>query len=75
MIIDTQQSCSTSTPVDEFRNSHIVWKEASVAFQDRFQELIGAGRWQDLDSLAKDLSGKFDHFINCTKALVAGDPG
>lgn len=64
---------SASTQVDEFRNAHTIWKKANDTFHDRFQEIIMAGRIHDLDMLAQDLASKFDHFIKCSKAFVAGE--
>jgi hypothetical protein len=70
MNIHTQSS--DSTHVDEFRTAHMIWKKANDSFHDRFQEIVTARRNQDLDILAQDLAHKFDHFIKCSKALVAG---
>ena len=58
------------TPVDEFRTAHKIWKEANDSFHDRFQEIVTRGKGQDLDALAQDLAGKFDHFMRCSKVLV-----
>ncbi len=71
--MDTHAQSSDSTHVDEFRNAHRIWKQANDSFHDRFQEIITAGRRHDLDSLAQDLSSKFDHFIKCSKTFVAGE--
>lgn len=71
--MDTQAQSSESIRVDEFRNAHTVWRKASDSFHDRFQEIIIAGRSHDLDTLAQDLASKFDHFIKCSKAFVAGE--
>ncbi len=70
MNIHTQSSGSTQ--VDEFRSAHMIWKKANDSFHDRFHEIVLARRNQDLDILAQDLVNKFDHFIKCSKALVAG---
>lgn len=70
--MDTHAQLSDSTPADEFRNAHMIWKEANDSFHDRFQDIILAGKSHDLDALAQDLAGKFDHFIKCSKAFVAG---
>ncbi len=71
--MDTQRTLSDPALAEEFRSAHIVWTAAVAAFHDRFQEIIIAGQWQNLDSLAQDLTIKFDHFMHCSKALVAGD--
>lgn len=68
----THAQQSDSSPVDDFRNSHIVWKEANARFHERFQEIVSAGRAEDLDVLAHELASKFDHFMQCSKAFVAG---
>ena len=57
---------------DEFRHAHMIWKKANDSFHDRFQAIIMTGRIQDLDNLAQDLAEKFDNFIQCSKAFVAG---
>ncbi|MDQ2988813.1 MAG: hypothetical protein M3R60_06905 [Pseudomonadota bacterium] len=69
--MDTLAPSADSTSVDEFRNAHTIWREANDSFHDRFREIITAGRSSELDTLAADLSGKFDHFIQCSKAFVA----
>ena len=48
------------------------WRKANDRFHDRFQAIIMTGRMQDLDNLARDLAEKFDNFIQCSKAFVAG---
>lgn len=70
--MDTHAQSSESTRVDEFRNAHTVWKKANDSFHERFQAIITTGRSDDLDTLADDLASKFDHFIKCSKAFVAG---
>jgi hypothetical protein len=72
MFMDTHAAPSESTQIDEFRNAHTIWKKANDSFHDRFREVILAGGSHDLDTLAQDLAGKFDHFIACSKAFVAG---
>ena len=57
---------------DEFRHAHRIWRTANDRFHDRFQAIIMTGRMQDLDNLARDLAEKFDNFIQCSKAFVAG---
>lgn len=69
----THAKSSDSTKVNEFRNAHVIWKKANDSFHDRFQNIIAAGRSHDLDTLAQDLASKFDHFIKCSKAFVAGE--
>lgn len=70
MNIEARPPVSTQ---DEFRHAHIRWREANDSFHDRFQAIITAGRSQDLDHLAEDLATKFDDFIKCSKAFVAGE--
>jgi hypothetical protein len=65
-----QAQSAESTPVDEFRTAHKIWKEANDSFHDRFQDIVTRGKAHDLDALAKDLSGKFDYFMRCSKVLV-----
>jgi hypothetical protein len=71
--MDTHAQSTESTQVDEFRNAHTVWRNASDSFHDRFHEIITTGKGHDLDTLAQDLASKFDHFIKCSKAFVAGE--
>lgn len=59
-----------ATRVENFRNAHISWKQANASFHVRFQEIVSAGRSEDLDILASDLTDKLDQFIECSKALV-----
>lgn len=72
MLMNIHTQSADPTQADEFRNSHMIWKEANDSFHDRFQEIVMARRNQDLDILAQDLAHQFDHFIKCSKALVAG---
>lgn len=71
--MDTHAQSTGSTQVDEFRNAHMIWKEANASFHDRFREIITAGNNADLDTLAQDLASKFDHFMTCAKALAASE--
>lgn len=70
--MNTHAQSSDSIHIDEFRNAHKIWKEANDRFHDRFEDIIARGRSRDLDVLAQDLISKFDHFMQCSKALVAG---
>lgn len=66
------QSSETSD-IEEFRNAHKIWKEASDRFHDRFQAIVtgGSGRGKELEALAQDLISKLDHFMTCSKAFIA----
>jgi hypothetical protein len=61
--------------IEEFRNAHKVWKEASDRFHDRFQAIVSGSneRGKELEALAQDLMGKLDHFMACSKAFIAGE--
>ncbi|MES2756654.1 MAG: hypothetical protein V4693_04700 [Pseudomonadota bacterium] len=67
-----QAQSTESIRASEFRNAHILWQQANASFHGRFQEIIAAGTCQDLDVLADDLADKFNNFMSCSKALVAG---
>lgn len=60
-----------STPVEEFRNAHKVWKEANDSFHDRFHSLVTRGKGHDIDAMALDLVSKFERFIQCSKQFIA----
>ena len=69
--MNIQARLSVSTQ-DEFRHAHRIWRTANDSFHDRLQAIIMTGRMQDLGNLAQDLAEKFDNFIQCSKAFVAG---
>jgi hypothetical protein len=71
MNIDAESS--DATEVEEFRNAHRVWKDASDRFHDRFHAIVSgvAERGKELEALAQDLISKLDHFMTCSKAFIA----
>lgn len=66
----SQTSLHDSTKVEQFRNAHKIWKEANDRFHDRFEYIVTRGKGHDLEALAQDLTGKFNHFMQCSKELV-----